>query len=213
MKPQDRWSVYRFYPSMVLGFHGCDQRLGESVLAGRTTHLQKSENIYDWLGHGVYFWDSSPQRAYEFAQERAAGGRNSKGDIKTPFVLGAVIDLGCCLNLSDSSALSQLKDAYRTLKDTLETAGDLLPTNGQGKLRRVLDCAVIETLHEIRKQLGEPTYDSVRGTFFEGQEIYPGAGFKSKDHTQICVRNIQCIKGYFRPIEAGLDTVDPSPVS
>lgn len=145
--------------------------------------------------------------------ERAAGGRNSKGDIKTPFVLGAVIDLGCCLNLSDSSALSQLKDAYRTLKDTLETAGDWLPTNGQGKLRRVLDCAVIETLHEIRKQLEEPTYDSVRGTFFEGQEIYPGAGFKSKDHTQICVRNIQCIKGYFRPIEAGLDAVDPSPVS
>ncbi len=171
-------------------------------MAGNTTHLQKSENSYDWLGHGIYFWESSPQRAYEFAQERAAGGRNSRGDIQMPFVLGAVIDLGYCLNLTDSSALSQLRDAYQTLKDTLEMAGDSLPTNGQGKLRRVLDCAVIETLHEIRKQLGEPDYDSVRGTFFEGQDIYPGAGFQSKDHTQICVRNIECIKGYFRPIAA-----------
>jgi hypothetical protein len=60
----------------------------------------------------------------------------------------------------------------------LETAGDLLPTNGQGKLRRVLDCAVIETLHEIRKQLGEPAYDSVRASISEKpQNALPAARF------------------------------------
>lgn len=87
------------------------------------------------------------------------------------------------------------------MKTTIEAAGAQLPANGKGKLRRNLDCAVIETLHELRKELQEPGYDSVRGTFFEGEDIYPGAGFKSKDHTQICVRNLACIKGYFRPIE------------
>ena len=201
MLQPERWSIYRSYPSFVLGFHGCDRSVGEAVLAGETVHLKESRNDYDWLGHGIYFWESSPQRALEFAQERAAGGRNSKGKIDNPFVLGAIIDLGLCLNLMDITALGQLKDAYLTLKTTIEAAGAQLPANGKGKLRRNLDCAVIETLHELRKELQEPGYDSVRGTFFEGEDIYPGAGFKSKDHTQICVRNLACIKGYFRPIE------------
>lgn len=126
------------------------------------------ENSYDWLGHGIYCWEASPQRALEFAQERARGCLNSKGDIQEPFVLGVVVDLGLCLNLTDRAALLQLTDAYQTLKAKLESTDRELPTNGTGKLKRNLDCAVIETLHEIRRELEEPAYDSVRGTFFEG---------------------------------------------
>lgn len=201
MAQPNRWSIYASHPSYVLGFHGCDRSVGEDILAGRTTHLNKSENDYDWLGHGIYFWEASPQRALEFAEERVAGGKNSKGEIIEPFVLGAIIDLGRCLNLMDRSALVELGDAYQTLKTAFDAAGEPLPTNGKGKLRRNLDCAVIETVHAARAFVGEPPYATARGTFSEGDELYPGAGFRSKDHTQICVRDTACIKGYFRPIQ------------
>jgi len=40
--------------------------------------------------------------------------------------------------------------------------------------------------------------DSVRGVFVEGEEVYPGAGFREKTHVQLCIRNLDCIKGVFR---------------
>ncbi len=33
--------------------------------------LRPSENDYDWLGHGVYFWENNEQRALQFAEEAA----------------------------------------------------------------------------------------------------------------------------------------------
>jgi len=43
-------------------------------------------------------------------------------------------------------------------------------------------------------------YDTVRSPFQEGTPLYTGAGFQTKNHIQIAVRNLACIKGYFRPI-------------
>lgn len=130
----ERWALYQTLPAFVLGFHGCDLSVGEAILHGRLSHLKASENDYDWLGSGVYFWESNPQRALEFAQERAGGSRNSRGAITEPFVLGAIIDPGHCLNLIDSSALRQVKDAYELLKDAVDD--DKLPSNGAHLLVR-----------------------------------------------------------------------------
>lgn len=44
-------------------------------------------------------------------------------------------------------------------------------------------------------------FDTVREVFVEGDELYPIAGFKEKNHIQICVRNLNCIKGYFNPLK------------
>lgn len=38
----------------------------------------------------------------------------------------------------------------------------------------------------------------------EGWEIYPNAGFRESNHIQICVRNPNCIKVYFVPLEADI---------
>jgi hypothetical protein len=51
----------------VLAFHGCDRSVGESVLSG-ATDLLRSENDYDWLGHGIYFWENDPKRALQYAK-------------------------------------------------------------------------------------------------------------------------------------------------
>jgi len=67
-------------------------------------------------------------------------------------------------------------------------------------LIRKLDCAVIETIHAFNDEQKKKPYDSVRGVFWEGKDLYPNAGFKEKNHIQICIRNPNCIKGYFRPL-------------
>lgn len=57
--------MYTTRPGLILGFHGCDKFLVEKVLTGKET-LRKSENEYDWIGHGVYFWENSASRSFKF---------------------------------------------------------------------------------------------------------------------------------------------------
>jgi hypothetical protein len=45
----------------------------------------------------------------------------------------------------------------------------------------------------------ESAFDSVRGLFPEGEELYPGAGFKDRTHIQIAVCNPDRILGLFYP--------------
>ena len=162
-----------------------------------------SQNDYDWLGHGVYFWEHNAQRAYEFAREVRDRPRHPAQKIRRPAVVGAIIELALCLNLLDSRYISLVTSAYEDLAAFQQDAGEPMPTNSGGadRLARRLDCAVIETLHATRTDRGEPSFDTVRAAFIEGEPIYRGAGFRSKNHIQLCVRNPACIKGYFRPLD------------
>ena len=74
-----------------------------------------------------------------------------------------------------------------------------LPENGESRLLRRRDRLVIESMHQLRNIQKLQAYDSVRGAFWEGGELYPGAHIEAKNHIQIAVRNTSCIKGYFRP--------------
>lgn len=195
------WELYQFPPSLVLGFHGCDSSIGEAILRGEKDHLIASTEDYHWLGKGIYFWDSNPQRALEWAEERARGHHGAGRTLETPFVLGAVINMGHCLNLTDSSALYEVENAYQDLAYTLEQEGRAMPVNSAGNKVRRLDCAVFEYLHERRAETGLLTpYQTVRGTYHEGKALFPGTDLSHQDHTQICVRDQSCILGYFRPI-------------
>lgn len=190
------WSLYKTQPSFVLGFHGCDRSVGEAVLAG-DEHLKASTNDYDWLGEGIYFWENSPHRAELWAQ--SVHQRHPEIE---PFVVGAIIDLGMCCDLTDSDSLSEVADAFDLLRGAL---GDQqLPRNAGNTRERLLrrrDRAVIEFMHETRAQSALPSYDTMRAPFTEGKELYEGAGFCALTHIQLAVRNTDCIKGYFRPIK------------
>ncbi len=76
-------------------------------------------------------------------------------------------------------------------------------------LIRKLDCAVVQTALTYNKKANAHPYDSVKGVFWEGQELYPNAGFREKNHIQICVCNPNCIKGYFLP--RGINQDYPNP--
>jgi hypothetical protein len=185
-------------PNLVLGYHGCERETGLKIIRQEERHLSSSRNKYDWLGHGVYFWENDPQRALEWAT------KNPK--IDEPFVIGSVIDLGLCLDLVEIEYLELVRRAHKEYCTAVDIAGyENTPKNEVGFkgdrdfVRRNLDCAVINFLHDLRDAEGEPVFDSVRSPFPEGEPLYDGAGFMSRTHIQICVRNKACIKGYFHP--------------
>jgi len=185
--------MYEKLPNLIIGFHGCDKKIYKKVLH-KNVPLKPSKNEYDWLGNGMYFWEHNLERAFRWAE-------NTK-KIEGPAVIGAVIDLGNCLNLLDSHNIILLKNQFTILKKSLELEGKQLPENrgsNQDYLLRNLDCAVIESLHSERVQSKESAFDSVRGVFLEGKSIYEKSGFREKSHIQICVRNPNCIKGFFSP--------------
>jgi hypothetical protein len=142
----------------------------------------------------MYFWEANPQRALEFATEK----RSRKHGIQRPFVIGVVVDLGLCLDLTSKDSLEDLKAAHESLIATIHADGGQAPVNGPASWMRYLDCAVIRRLHEIIEDSGSPPIDTVRGIFQEGSPIYPGSAFLEKTHIQISVVNPDCIKAIFR---------------
>jgi hypothetical protein len=177
----------------IIGYHGCDRATATKALANKT-HLKPSDNSYDWLGSGIYFWVDSPERGLAWAKE------NKK--FKNPYVIGAFIIPGLCLNLTDYGVIKQIKFAHSFLVKYCDANGVSMPQNSKQEsgvlLKRDLDCAVIETLHNLRGALDLQPYDTVYGVFEDGGSLFEGSGFREKTHVQIAVRNTECILGYFR---------------
>lgn len=190
--------MYVSKPTLIIGFHGCEKE-DQNKLLNDIKYFKTSHEDYDWLGHGMYFWDNNPERALIWANVK-----KKAGTLKEPAVIGAVIDLGRCFDLLDSTNIKLLKEGYSLfLKESLEL-NKPIPQNknhskskGNDKVLRYLDCAVIEYTSKFLQSKGEKPFDSVRAVFVEGEPIYPEAGFNEKTHIQICIINPNCIKGIF----------------
>ena len=197
----------RLNTSFVLGYHCCHKAIGLQAVAGKLELIQ-SEKAYDWLGPGVYFWEGDPLRALEWAQWKK---------FDEPFVVGAVIDLRNCLDLMVKENLDLLASAYDSYvaqqrKSGLKILENKSPRGSKSeddKKLRFLDCAVITHLHKILdNEQSAPSsdlpamvqpFDSVRGLFEEKPEVYPGSGFFKNTHSQIAIRNLDCIVEIFVP--------------
>lgn len=182
---------------MVIGYHGCGRELANLLVSGKDK-LVAQDRSYHWLGHGIYFWENDEDRALEWAQEKA-----SRGEVVDPCVIGAVIELGRCLDLSVRENVPIVKTAYDGLMTMFEKSGAPKPENKKApkdsredKVLRYLDCAVIN--HLVKTSGTE--FDTVRGLFVEGGPVYDGAEIFDKTHVEIAVRNPACIKGVFLPI-------------
>lgn len=194
--------MYKNKPSFIYGFHGMDKKPAINIL-NKNDNLRPSNNDFDWLGDGVYFWENNLERAWQYANEDM---ERSTSKIKEPFVLGAILDLGNCLDLLSQDGLDFIELAYITLKQLFDDEEKTLPKNSPyGKQdfdfkKRELDCAVIRMAHTLAEEAGQK-FDSVRAAFWEGEELYPNAGFKKNNHIQIAIKNPDCIKGIFLPRE------------
>jgi hypothetical protein len=180
----------------VIGYHGCGHDIGMAAVCGQTPLIAQNRS-HHWLGEGIYFWENDPHRALEWAQEKAA-----RRELENPFVIGAILDLGDCLDLQLRENYPLLRGAYDDLFTLTEKSGQKMPKNRKAKLDpredkvlRFLDCAVINHLHAITKN----RFDSVRGLFIEGETVFPGGEIFHKTHMEIAVRNPKCIVGLFLP--------------
>lgn len=205
--------MYDVRPNLIIGFHGCEDDTLERLLLN-PNDLVYSDKPYDWLGHGMYFWENNYTRALHWAEEKKI-----KGQIRKPAVLGAIIHLGYCCDFLDSKYIRLIQHYYASLKELSEKVGDKLPKNrdmpndpNQDLLVRALDCAVIEHMHDRifenwsydLEKTGNSSirnFDTTRGVFTEGAAAFEGAGIFDKSHIQVCVRNPNCIKGFFKPRE------------
>ncbi|MFE8604181.1 hypothetical protein [Archangium violaceum] len=178
---------------MVVAYHGCDLSVAERLLTGESFKL--SQNTYDWLGDGIYFWEYGADRALQFAQEQVARGR-----VQTPACVGALIQLGKCFDLLDTRFTRELAAAYEPWSKRYSSEALPLPRNtGQApdfKLR-LLDRSVVNWYLRLSDRRGD-RFDTVRCGFPEGGPIYPGSGILEQTHIQLTVRNPGCILGVFR---------------
>jgi hypothetical protein len=186
--------VHTLTSSFVLGYHGCDRSVAEDLLKGKP--FLPSKNDHDWLGSGIYFWETNPQRGLDWA--KYLKGRSHK--INIPEVVGAVIDLGYCLDMLSANGIAAVRAAHDNFIETSKKSKSQIPSNSLGPdlLLRKLDCSVINFLHESLQQAKQPLFDSVRGVFIEGDRIYTNSGFYKRTHIQLCIRNPKAIKGVFR---------------
>ena len=186
--------------SLILGYHGCEKDTADAVIQGKSG-LRSSAAKYHWLGKGIYFWEDDPQRALEWAVSRPGARALSE-----PFVIGAVIDMGNCLDLRVRQNVELVQQAHQLFEIEAAKAGMSLPVNQEApsdkspdKVMRYLDFAVIERLHQMASETGLPAFDTVRALFHEGIPAYNGSGFLEKTHTEIAVRTKSSILGYFPP--------------
>jgi len=183
----------------VLGYHGCNTLesvdFARRLLDGsvQIAQWQPSTNDYDWLGQGVYFWEYAPDRAREWAGPNGA-------------VVGCVIQLGRCFDLTNSAYTQLLRASYEYVARVYKARGLELPKNeGRDLKLRKLDCLVINSFMVAMDNEaaggGQDVfrYQTIRCPFEEGDEVYPGSMLKTQTHIQIAVRDPSCILGVFRP--------------
>jgi hypothetical protein len=120
--------------------------------------------------------------------------------------IGAIIDPGNCLDLSEAGCLDILRAAASEFFELTAAAGKAPPRNERGfrgdkdLVRRKLDCAVINFLHAVRRQTRQPAFNTVRCPFMEGGPLYQDAKITSRTHVQWCVREPKkSVIAYFRP--------------
>jgi hypothetical protein len=178
----------------ILGYHGCTKEFADRLLGGKLSvkKWRMSRNRHDWLGEGIYFWEHSPGRALRWAEEHAKRGQR-------PAVVGAVIQLGDCFDLTNEANTKNLKIAHAQVREAYAAARRELPTNrgtDRDLKRRDLDCVVI---NYYLQQVAALEYGTVRAAFAEGQPAYDGAMLSEESHIQVAVRDRRCIVGVFRP--------------
>jgi len=167
----------------VVGYHGT--RVDRAAVILSSGKFVPSTNDYDWLGHGTYFWEYAPLRAWQWAKTKYGN---------EAAVIEAEIELGYCLDLSDIRFTEALQTAYDGIREAYIRTGSILPVN-RGKAR-CLDCLVINYLSKFLL----PECETVRAPFLEGVPIYDGSALLTQSHMQLVVRKESSIQSGLRAL-------------
>lgn len=159
----------------VMGFHGTSRSNAIEILK---SGFKPSQNVYDWLGFGSYFFDSAPTRAREWAA-RAYG--------EDAAVVAAEISLDNCLNLLDTEEMWVLREFAKAIGIDQMNIKQQNGLNGR-------DCFLLNSVCAALEENGRQI-SSIRAAFSEGEPTYPGSAIFDLAHVQIAVRDQSCISG------------------
>ena len=179
---------FRDYHRTVVGYHGTRLETARKIVQ-LDEPFTPSENDYDWLGPGVYFWEYAPKRAWEWARNQFKTDKIA--------VLGAMIRLGNCFDLLDPDNLETLASHHDQIEKDLEGTDEALPKNYQANKYR--DCAVFRSLFLEFEDRKEPI-DTCRAVFVPSESakkdrLWSHSGLFRGAHIQLCVRSIENILG------------------
>src|SRR5579871_2976738 len=96
--------MYNVKPNLIIGFHGCERSVRDLLLMNPNDY-KISQKPFDWLGHGLYFWENNYDRALEWATDK-----KQRGKIAEPAVIGAVLSLGKAIFKSASAIRTVFRD-------------------------------------------------------------------------------------------------------
>jgi hypothetical protein len=187
---------------LVVAYHGCDESTADRLVS-RGGKFRPSNNKYDWLGSGVYFFEDDSRRALHFAETAAAnpGRKFSRGVIERPAVVGVVLRLHRILDLSTQDGIDEFATAYHGLEAASARTGQPMPVNRRARaddaemLLHNLDRAVIEFVHAAREEDGLAPYEAVRAPFTQGSPIAPTSAILDRTHIQLALRDVSCVVG------------------
>jgi hypothetical protein len=208
----------RLAPALIV-YHGCDITTRDDLVSGRLKHLTQSNNQYDWLGPGAYFFEGDVERALMFAQaaHRYPEKRYTAKPVATPAAVGAVgavLQVQRWLDMTTQAGIKEFSSAYQVFAAGRSAEGKPVPKNRAANdtdtdvIYRALDNAVFTWLHHARESHNPPLppFQAVRAAFHQGETVAPTSGFHANTHIQIALRDNDCVIGWFLPAGARLLT-------
>ncbi len=207
------------YHRTVVGYHGTGLSTALRII-NRIEGFRWSRRNFDWLGHGIYFWEHAPDQARKWAELRQDQLKRKKNptadEIKRAnepiAVVASMIRLGFCFDLLDPSNVEYLLNSFERYRKAMEFAGKPLPENNR-KYRK-LDCAVFEHVYQVMDETSDlPTVDSARGVFVpagQARRVWAASWISRDAQIQLCVRNPSSILGTWlhHPDNLGVDDVE-----
>jgi hypothetical protein len=167
---------------IVYGYHGTSQAKAANILKNG---FLASDNDYDWLGTGIYFFQDAPLRAKQWATQQHPDD---------PVVLQASIHLHNCIDLFDIGWQPLLKKLYNSFVEQWGLTNQPFPRQEpeRSKAHR-LDCSFLN--YSIQLLSGRDIIiESVRAAFMEGERLFPDSAIFDLAHVQIAIRNPNLIR-------------------
>lgn len=167
----------------VYGYHGTSRQAASTILCNG---FRPSDNDYDWLGTGVYFFQDAPERAMQWATEQHPNN---------PAVIRSVIRLENCIDLLDINWFPIIREAYSLFVDEYRKINQPLPSqNPERSKAHRLDCAYFNyVVQEILEPQGQ-RIGAIRAIFLEGERVFPTSAIFDLAHVQIAVRDLSLIE-------------------
>jgi hypothetical protein len=174
----------------LVGYHGTNRQAAESILANG---FEPSQNEYDWLGEGVYFWQDAPYRAWDWSCTYT----RRKHPQDEPAVIRSIIQIqrSECMDLLDWKSENSWAELLGVVHKSLRKHQDL-PKQRSGRNVKLhpLDKVIID--YVIDKILAKDGLKivAVRAGFEEGKKIFVGSALYEKTHVQVAVRDTRMIQ-------------------